>query len=487
MSTATPGATAPYWQSRTGSGLHPDLLAYSQTVEEDKPFVIHDLAGSSAHVLGLNKAGLLSRAEAVALLAGLRSTASAHEAGTLTLDVALEDAHMNVEARLTSELGDVGRRLHTGRSRNDQVATCIVLYARAQLAAIAQAAHTLAQALAAQARANVRTSWVARTHGQPAQPGTLGFLLAAHALRTQDLSRKALAAFETIGESPLGCGAVAGSTLPLDPAFTAGLMGLRPPRNALLATGTRDAVVEACTLAAHAGLVAASLAQDLLDLFAAGALRLPAGYTTGSSLMPQKRNPDALELARGRGRSLHAPLAAVTGIVSGLGLGYQRDFQLTKPHLASALDGARTTLDLLAGMVPGMTWEPKALATDLAKPGIVATDVAEALVRTGIPFRSAYATVAQAFARVEKGESFAAALQAAGLEPHALDAALAALQPDPARRTTLGGPAPATVLASLEALDAAAHTVASQVAAAQAAAERPLSLLDPETESLLVN
>ncbi|HEX2065664.1 MAG TPA: lyase family protein, partial [Candidatus Thermoplasmatota archaeon] len=122
------------WSARTGAGLHPDLLAYSQTLEEDRPFLVHDLAGSSAHVLGLAKAGLLTRDEARALLLGLRAVLRDHEAGAFAPAAELEDLHMNVEARLTAELGDVGRRLHTGRSRNDQVATCIVLHARSGLA-----------------------------------------------------------------------------------------------------------------------------------------------------------------------------------------------------------------------------------------------------------------------------------------------------------------------------------------------------------------
>jgi len=241
MSTPTHQAK-PFWQARTGSGLHPDLLAYSQTVLEDQPFVVHDLAGSSAHVLGLRRAGLLTVAEAAGLLEGLRAILRDHEAGAFPLDAELEDVHMNIEARLTQHLGDTGRKLHTGRSRNDQVATCIVLYSRTGLARLAQALFALSEALAKQASLHTQSPWVARTHGQPAQPATFGFLLAAHAHRIQDAAATTLAAFEQVGESPLGSGAVAGSTLPLDPGFTAGLLGLRPPRSALLATGSRDAV-----------------------------------------------------------------------------------------------------------------------------------------------------------------------------------------------------------------------------------------------------
>jgi argininosuccinate lyase len=483
--TPSPQPAKRVWESRTGGGLRPDLLAYSQTTAEDLPFVVHDLAGSSAHVLGLLKAGLLAKDEARALLQGLRAILAAHEAGSFRLEADLEDLHMNIEARLTAELGDAGRKLHTGRSRNDQVATCIVLYARQHLAALAQAAHGLSKALGAQARAHARTPWVSRTHGQAAQPATLGFLLAAHAHRLQDAARKALAAFEQVGESPLGSGAVAGSTLPLDPAYTAGLMGLRPPRSALLATGTRDAVLESCMVSAQCGLAVAGLAQDLLDLFGAGALRLPEGYTTGSSLMPHKRNPDTLELARGRGLALAGPLASVSAIAGHLGLGYMRDFQLTKPYLVSALGDATATLELLTPLVQGMAYDASAAAAELARPGLVATDVAEALVKAGLPFRTAYAAVAQAFALVEKGQPFTAALEAQSLPAAALEAGLAALQPDPGRRATVGGPAPSAVLSSLDGLDARAAAVERAVADAQAAAERPFDLLARDLDSLL--
>ena len=473
------------WQARTGAGIHHDLLAYSQTTQEDLPFVVHDLAGSSAHVLGLRKAGLLTKDEAAALLKGLREVLAAHEAGAFRLAVELEDVHMNIESRLTAELGDTGRKLHTGRSRNDQVATCIVLYARQHLAALAQAAHGLSKALGQQARDHAKTPWASRTHGQAAQPATLGFLLAAHAHRIQDLARKTLASFEQVGESPLGSGAVAGSTLPLDPAYAAGLMGLRPPRSALLATGTRDAILESCLVSAHAGVIVAGLSQDLLDLFGTGALRLPAGYTTGSSLMPHKRNPDTLELARGRGLALAGPLASVSAIVGHLGLGYMRDFQLTKPYLVAALRDATSTFELLTPLVQGMTYDAAAAAGDLAKPGLVATDVAEALVRSGLPFRTAYAAVAKAFAEVEKGTPFPAALEAQGLPEAALDAALGALQPDPSRRATLGGPAPKAVLASLDGFDARAAQLDKAVAAAQVAAEAPFDLLSKPIVTLL--
>ncbi|MEK6985742.1 MAG: argininosuccinate lyase [Candidatus Thermoplasmatota archaeon] len=475
----------PVWQKRTGGGLHPALLAYSETTHEDRPFILHDLAGSSAHVLGLIKAGLLTKAEAKQLLQGLRAIRQTHEEGSFALDLELEDVHMNIESSLTAMLGDTGRKLHSGRSRNDQVATCITLYARQNVARLAAGLHSLAGALAAQAKTHTASPWVARTHGQPAQPATYGWLLAAHAARIQELATKSLETFERIGESPLGSGAVAGSTLPLDPAYTAKLMGLRAPRSALLATGTRDVVLESCLLASHVGTVVASLAQDLIDGFSSGALKLPSGYTTGSSLMPQKRNPDALELARGRGKALAGPLAAVQGILGGLGLGYMRDFQLTKPYLAAALHDACTTVELLGPLVEGMTYDAKATANDWSKPGIVATDVAEALVKQGVAFRTAYGIVATAFAQVETGKSFQAALEAQKLPRAQLAAALGALQPDPARRATVGGPAPTQVASALRGLAAQAKRQASFIAAAKTSAEQPFILLSAPIETLV--
>jgi argininosuccinate lyase len=178
-------------------------------------------------------------------------------------------------------------------------------------------------------------------------------------------------------------------------------------------------------------------------------------------------------------------LASVSGIVGHLGLGYMRDFQLTKPYLVAALRDATATFERLTPMAQGMTYDAAAAAADLAKPGVVATDVAEALVRTGLPFRTAYAAVAKAFAEVEKGTPFPTALEAQDLPEEALDAALGALQPDPSRRDTVGGPAPKAVLASLDGFDARAAELEKAVASAQAAAETPFDLLTKDIAILL--
>ena len=468
----------PVWASRTGA-TSDAFLAYSQTIQEDLPFLVYDLCGSIAHVLGLQQVGLLTDVEAQELVPGLQALAPLHKTGGWVLDPALEDIHMNIEAHLTATLGQTGMKLHTGRSRNDQVATCITLHARHGLAQLAAATHHLTAALTAQATAHQSTPWVAKTHGQPAQPATLGFLLAAHAFRFQGLTTKILQAFEAIGVSPLGSGAVAGSTLPLEPAYTAQLLGLQPPQNALLATGARDTTLQAVQLCGEAGLLMSSLAQDLLDLFTTGHLSLPSGFTTGSSLMPQKRNPDALELARGKGKALAGLPSQAVQLVTGLGLGYMRDLQAIKPLQHGAISDALATLDILATAVGQAAFDIDENVYET--PGITATDAAEALVAHGMPFRSAYEALARAHQAVEAGQDIAEALAAQGLAPDALAAALAALTPDVTARATLGGPAPVQVATQLSALGSIQAAQEDQLAVAMLAVDKPLELLHEAT------
>jgi argininosuccinate lyase len=474
-------STLPVWATRTGAGLDAAFAAFSQTIADDAPFLAYDLMGSVAHVKGLAHVGLLDPDDAATLQDGLHALHKGAGAGTWQLDPALEDVHMNIEAALHREVGAVAARLHTGRSRNDQVATCITLYARDGLARLAAQAADLAAALAAQANAQAATPWVARTHGRPAQPATLGFLLAAHAWRIQDAARQALAAFDAVGESPLGAGAVAGSTLPLDAAYTAGLMGLRPYRNALLATGGRDTVLVALAACTTIGAQCASLAQDLLDLFERGILHLPPGFTTGSSLMPHKRNPDALELVRGHGKALGGVAVQAQLIVAGLGLGYQRDLQATKPLLVNGLHDGEQVLVVLTGVVEGASFDAAAATRSLAAPGITATDAAEALVAGGMPFRDAYTVLARHAALVESGVAPDEAVTRLGLAPQPEAAVRAALVPDVTRRAAHGGPAPDAVRASVVEFRRSQHAIESDVAAAMGAAAIPHALLETRT------
>lgn len=486
-------ATQPVWSSRTGSAdrdATARFLAYSESIDDDAPYVVHDLAGSIAHVAGLHAAALLDTEEATALIDGLQTLHQDHVAGNFALDPALEDVHMNIEAQLAEVAGPVAAKLHTGRSRNDQVATCLTLYATQGLAAIAGSALALANALQDAAHNHLETPWVAKTHGQPAQPATLGFLLSAHASRALAVAEQAVDAYQAASVCPLGAGAIAGSTLPLEPTVPARLLGLEPLEHALVSTGTRDTVLVAVQAAAFAGTVAASLAADLLAMHTEGLYAPPKAYTSGSSLMPQKRNPDALELARGHGKALAGHQSQVHDIVGGLGLGYHRDFQLTKPILVDALTRATQTLAILRAHVTHGTFDQQALNASLDVPGITATDAAEALVSAGHPFRAAYHAVAAAMAdHLESGTPLPAALAATALGEQdpaaAANAAECATVADASRRKTRGGPAPIAVEATLARLAMQTQMLASLVDAATTLAAKPASLLTTPASTIL--
>ena len=239
------------------------------------------------------------------------------------------------------------------------------------------------------------------------------------------------------------------------------------------------------SIAARAGSAVASLAEDLLGLYAARALRLPPGFTTGSSLMPHKRNPDVLELVRGRTRALIGPAQAALAIGAGLGLGYQRDLQATKPLQARALDEATAAATVLTAALHGARFDAAALAEGLEAPGIGATDAAEALVLAGMPFRDAYTALAAAHAAVEAGAALAEGLRGAGLEPRLVDVALAACRPDPSRRATPGGPAPSRVLEQVAAFHEAGRAMQAASSALHREAAAAADLLSrPATEIL---
>ncbi len=442
------------WAHRTGGAVDAGFAAYSASTTEDAHFVAHDAIGSIAHVQGLAHAGLLDGTEAQALTKGLQQLAQAFHDGQWSLDPALEDVHMNLEQALTEMLGDTGKKVHTGRSRNDQVATCLTLYSREALLDTAQAMLGISQALATQAGQHAETPWTATTHGQAAQPATLGFLLAGHAWRFQQAAQHIATLAPQIAISPLGSGAVAGSTLPLDPAFTADLMGLQPPVNALLATGTRDQVLATLSAFTTCSVAISGLAEDLFQLVSQGAVAIAPALTTGSSLMPQKRNPDAIELVRGHARTIPSHEQAVLQVCLPLGLGYVRDLQVVKPHLVQAHQTLHTTLQVTAAIVQSI----EATGAATGGFGIGATDAAEALVQHGIPFRDAYTIVAQAH---KEGNDPVASLQQASIPHDAKVAAIAALDGDATRRDTLGGPAPHAVHAAMIAL-AEAHDATLQ-------------------------
>lgn len=475
----------PPWTARTGEAA-PDLVTYGESTTPDQALVDVDLAGSIAHVAGLHDAELLTTEQATTLVEGLQTLAEQHAEDGLALDPALEDVHMNVEHLLADEIGDAADLLHTARSRNDQVALDLALVTRHGLAEIAQATHTLASALADLAHDHVATPWPVHTHGLPGQPATLGYLLHAHALRLARSTANAMDLFDALDESPLGAAAGAGTTLPIDPVVPAELLGLQPPANGLLATGARDGSIQATQLAAHVGHQLQDLAVDLLALAEQDAIALPDAYTTGSSIMPHKQNPDALELARADGAKLATLADQVQQITAGLGLGYDRDLQRAKPPLLEATSLAPQTASILAGVVDGLTVHEDALAALQDDPAVATTDAVEALVDQGVAFRQAHQLVSEACQQAATSDvPIETALEDAELPPDVHAATLAALDPDPGRRELPGGPAPTTVDEALTDLGDELDTLEARVAATVDAAAAPHQLLSLPASKLL--
>jgi argininosuccinate lyase len=383
----------------------PFVQAFTDCTADDAELVQQDIDGSIAHARMLAQAGLLTAAEADALVTGLEAQRG------ITLDPKLEDVHMNVEARL----GEPGKKLHTARSRNDQVALDLRLWTRGAIDRIVEAIGGLRDALAARERAILPGV----THLQRAQPVTLRHVLMGyHAALGRDAARLTDARARA-NVSPLGAGALAGSTLPIDPAFVAQQLGFAATfANSIDAVGDRDFAAEfvgACALTmVHLSQLAETLILWTTPEF--DFIELPDALCTGSSMMPQKKNPDILELVRGKAGSVAAAWVDLVMTLKGLPPGYNRDLQQTK---APVFGAARTTLDSITACrlaVAGMKVHAERMRAAAADERLLATDVAEHLVLQGVPFREAYARVAQ---WVRAGEKFSDHVDPAVLDPEA--------------------------------------------------------------------
>ena len=395
------------WGGRFAEGPDALLLRVNASIHFDHTLVDYDVLGSIAQARMLRHISLVSQDEADALERGLLQVLSQFHAGKIAFDPELEDIHTHVESALRAEAGaDTAGKLHTGRSRNDQVALDEALWLREHVGLMRQACLDTAETIAEVADRCADVLIPGVTHLQPAQPLTLGHHLMAHVLpllrdesRLADLRRR-------ISYCPLGSGALAGSPLPLDRAYVAELLGFEggPSMNSMDSVSDRDLLVETCQVAALTGTHLSRLAEDLI-LWATpafGYVALPEASCTGSSLMPQKRNPDALELVRGKsGRLISAPLRLLT-VMKGLPLAYNKDLQEDKEPL---FDSVQTLLDVLALVqltVGGMTAREDRCAEALASfPDMLATDLADYLVHKKIPFRDAHEIAGLAVADAE--------------------------------------------------------------------------------------
>jgi argininosuccinate lyase len=382
------------WGGRFSSGPSPELLRLSKSTHFDWRLAPYDIAGSRAHSRALAGAGLLSKSDLADMLAGLDRVGAAIESGALVAQESDEDVHGALENALIAEVGaELGGRIRAGRSRNDQIATLVRLYLRDSARGIAIELTRLIDALVAQAEAHPDAIMPGRTHLQHAQPVLLAHTLLAHAWPLVRDIERLRDWFARSAVSPYGGGALAGSSLGLDADAIATELGFaHTADNSIDGTSSRDVVAEFAYIGAQIGVDISRLSEDLI-LWATrefGFIRLHDSFSTGSSIMPQKKNPDIAELARGKAGRLIGNLTGLLVTLKGLPLAYNRDLQEDKEPVFDTVDSLLMVLPALAGMVETVTFDVDRMA-ELAPQGFsLATDVAEWLVRQNVPFREAH-------------------------------------------------------------------------------------------------
>jgi argininosuccinate lyase len=440
------------WHGRFADGPADELLAFTESLSFDQRLAPDDLVGSRAHVAMLARVGLLTDEESAVVLTALDRVGIELQEGKFEFAPADEDIHTAIERRVTELAGPAGAKLHTGRSRNDQVATALRLFFRREGTDVARHVHRLQEVLLARAEAADDVYLPGYTHLQRAQPVLLAHHFLAHFWafgRDVERWRDAIGRADV---SPLGAGALAGSSLPLDPDSVAADLGFaRRFDNSLDAVSDRDFVAEALFVASLTQVHLSRLGEEIVlwtsDEF--GFLRLTDAYSTGSSMLPQKKNPDIAELARGKAGRLIGNLTGFLATLKGLPLAYNRDLQEDKEPLFDALDQNRLALGAIAGLLATAEIVPARMQAAADSQHSAAVDLAEWLVQRGVPFRDAHARVGQLVRHsAERGLPLDELVLT---EPDLGPDALALLEPGTAvlRRTTPGGAGPASVAEQL--------------------------------------
>jgi len=396
---------------RFAEGPDPELRSFTASLGFDRRMWREDLEGSRVHARMLGRQGVLAEADLAAILGGLDRIAEEIEAGVFPWRPEHEDLHLNVEARLIELIGEPGRRLHTARSRNDQVALDSRLWLRNAVGEVLADLGRLRRACLDRAESHIADPLPGLTHTQPAQPVTLGHhLLAWEAGLARDAARlrDARARFN---QSPLGAGALAGTTFAIDPEWVAGELGFAGvAENSLDAVGDRDWALETLAALAILGVHCSRIGHELVEWASPnyGFIALPDRIAMGSSMMPQKRNPEAAELARGKSGRLIGHLVALLVTAKALPLAYNSDLQEDKEALFGAVDTARAVVRALATMVESVEFRTERMAAAAGASYSTATDLADHLVRRGLPFREAHRLVGRLVARCEaSGETLA--------------------------------------------------------------------------------
>ncbi|MCU0505025.1 MAG: argininosuccinate lyase [Chloroflexi bacterium] len=393
------------WGGRFAGESDERMAAFTRSIEIDAALALDDIEGSIAHVRALRRAGLVTAGDEERLVAGLADLRAEVEAGALAWDPTLEDVHLNLEAALAERIGPVAGRLHTGRSRNDQVATDLRLWLRRAVVRLDAALLDMEDALVTVAERHPDAVLPGATHIQPAQPVLLAHHLLAYVEMLERDRGRFADAWRRADRSPLGSGAIAGAGYPLDREASARELGLAgPTANSMDATSDRDFVVEAIAAAALAMVHLSRLAEEIAwwsnPRF--GFVRLADAFSTGSSMMPNKKNPDPAELVRGRTGRVIGDLAGSLAMLKGLPLAYQRDLQEDKPALFDALGTLEASLGVMAGLVASLSVDESRMRAAAAEGHTTATAVADAIVRLGVPFRTAHHVVGRLVAEADR-------------------------------------------------------------------------------------
>ena len=384
------------WKGRFAQDTNESVVNFTQSLNLDWRMALADIRGSIAHVRMLEHQNLLTAEESKIIEENLLEIAEEIKEGVFIPKISLEDVHMNIESRLIEKCGAVGAKLHMGRSRNDQVNTTVRLYLRKELVSIWDGLYKLINVLFEKAEEHVDIVVPGYTHLQQAQPISMGHFWMAHAQAFLRDAKRLLDAYENVDESPLGCGALAGSTLPINREFTCDDLGFsKMTANSMDTVAHRDHFMDVLYFAATFGSHVSRMAEDLIIYFTTefGWIKLPDAFCTGSSIMPQKKNPDVLEILRGKSGQLYGALFEILTMLKGTPLTYNRDLQDDKRALFSTLDCLNDIFSVLPNLIKEVEVDEKAANRGFEDGLILATDVAEYLVLQGVPFRNAHEKV----------------------------------------------------------------------------------------------
>ncbi|MFZ2852597.1 MAG: argininosuccinate lyase [Rhodocyclaceae bacterium] len=405
QSNATPPASQYTWAGRFSEPMSDLVKRYTASVDFDKRMWPQDIRGSLAHATMLAKQGIISAQDLADIERGMAQVKSEIESGEFEWSLDLEDVHLNIEKRLTTLVGDAGKRLHTGRSRNDQVATDIRLYLRDSIDDILLLLQQFQRNLLDLAEREAATPMPGFTHLQVAQPVTFGHhLLAYFEMTRRDAERFADVRRRT-NRLPLGAAALAGTTYPIDREFVAAQLGFDGVcENSLDAVSDRDFAIEFCAACALLMMHFSRMSEELVLWMNPrfGFVRIADRFCTGSSIMPQKKNPDVPELARGKTGRVYGHLTALLTLMKGQPLAYNKDNQEDKEPLFDAVDTVTDTLRIFADMITGISARPENMRDALRQGFATATDLADYLTRKGLPFRDAHEAVGLAVRRAEE-------------------------------------------------------------------------------------